>query len=123
MSNDIFFKKRPRVSPRGARRFFGVKKNSYAASVIERIYDYYCRGANNLYLEYLRYYRKEFLDFKEFLSKKYNLFPEEIRRMKSFLLYHKDVSFEADGHITDLIEDESIKKALHQYLGVNINDN
>lgn len=122
MGNDIFFKKSFWISPRGAYRFFGVKENSYAASVIDRICDYYCRGANNLYLEYVRYYRKEFLDFEEFLGKKYNLFPEEISKMKSFLLCHKDISFEADGHITDLIEDESIKKALHQYLGVNIND-
>ncbi len=122
MSSDIFFKRKLRISLMGAYRFFGVRRNSYAASVIHRIYDYYCKGANNLYLEYLRYYRKEFLDFEEFLSKKYNLFPEEISKMKSFLLCHKDVSFEADGHITDLIEDESIKEALHQYLGVNTDD-
>lgn len=122
MSNDIFFKRKLRISPRGAHRFFGVKKNSYAASVINRIYDYYCRGANNLYLEYVRYYRKEFSDFEEFLSKKYNLFSEEIDTLKSFLLYHKDVSYEADGHITDLVEDPAIKKTLCQYLGVNAND-
>ncbi len=117
MSKDIFFKKKLRMSLRGAYRFFGVKRNSYAASVVERIYDYYCRGANNLYLEYLRYYRKEFLNFNEFLSKKYNFFPKEISKKRSILLCHKNLSFEADGHITDLIEDESIGTALHQYLG------
>lgn len=69
MSNDIFFKKTPRMTLIGACRFFGVKRKSYAGTIVERIYDYYCRGANNLHLEYFLYYRKEFPDFESFLEK------------------------------------------------------
>ena len=50
MSNEIFFKKTPRMTLIGACRFFGVERKSYAGTIVERIYDYYCRGANNLHL-------------------------------------------------------------------------
>ena len=51
MRNEIFFKKTPRMTLIGACRFFGVKRKSYAGTIVERIYDYFCRGANNLHLE------------------------------------------------------------------------
>lgn len=123
MNSDIYFKRTPQISLLGAYWFFGVKRKSYAATIVERIYDYYCRGANNLYLEYLLYYRKEFKDFSEFLDKKYNLFPNEINEKKSLLLCHKYLSSEADGNVTNIVEDESIKNTLQRYLGENINDN
>ena len=123
MNNEIFFKRTPRMSLFGAYRFFGVKRKSYAASIVERIYDYYCRGANNLYFEYLIYYRKEFPDFESFLGQKYNLFPDEIENKKSLLLCHKSLAFEADGHVTDLLEDEAIKVTFRKYMGEHIDDN
>ena len=97
MSSEIFFKRTFRMTLAGAYRFFGVQKDTYAATIVERLYDYYCRGARNVFLEYLLYYRKEFSDFETFLDKKYNLFPEEIRTKKSYLLCHKDLSNQADG--------------------------
>ena len=107
----------------GAYHFFGVKRRSYAASIVERIYDYYCRGANNLHLEYFLYYRKEFSDYESFLEKKYNLFSEEIEDKKSLLLCHKSLTFEADGHVTDLLEDKAIKNTFQKYMGEHIDDN
>lgn len=123
MMNEIFFMRTPRMSLSGAYRFFGVKRKSYAASIVERIYDYYCRDANNLYLEYFRYYRKEFPTFTAFLDQKYNLFPNEIASRKSLLLCHKSLAFEADGHVTDLLEDEAIKVTFQKYIGEHTNDN
>ena len=123
MSNEIFFKKTPRMTLIGACRFFGVKRKSYAGTIVERIYDYYCRGANNLHLEYFRYYRAEFPDFESFLEKKYNLFPDEIENKKSFLLCHKSIDFEADGHVTDLLEDAVIGGTFRKYMGEHTDDN
>lgn len=123
MSNEIFYKRTIRMTLPGAYRFFGVKKGTYAATIVERLYDYYCRGARNVFLEYWLYYRKEFPDFENFLDRKYNLFPEEIKRKKSYLLCHKDLSYQADGHVTDLIEDESINQTMQKYLGVEAHDN
>ena len=116
MSNEIFFKKTPRMTLIGACRFFGVKRKSYAGTIVERIYDYYCRGANNLHLEYFRYYRAEFPDFESFLEKKYNLFPDEIESKKS-------IDFEADGHVTDLLEDAVIGGTFRKYMGEHTDDN
>lgn len=123
MRNEVFFMRTPRTTLNGAYRFFGVKRKSYAASIVERIYDYYCRGANNLFFEYLRYYRKEFSNFEAFLDQKYNLFPDEIASKKSLLLCHKSLAFEADGHVTDLLEDEAIKVTFQKYIGEHIDDN
>ena len=123
MSNEIFYKRTIRMTLPGAYRFLGVKKGTYAATIVERLYDYYCRGARNVFLEYWLYYRKEFPDFENFLDRKYNLFPEEIKRKKSYLLCHKDLSYQADGHVTDLIEDESINQTMQKYLGVEAHDN
>lgn len=123
MSKDVFFKRTPRMSLIGAYCFFGVKWKSYAATIVKRIYDYYCKGANNLYLEYIMYYRREFDNFEVFLEKKYNLFPSEIDQKKSLFLCHKTLSFEADGYITNIVEDEAIKNTLMRYLGENTNDN
>lgn len=123
MGSDVFFKRTPRMFLSGAYHFFGVERRSYAGSIVKRIYDYYCRGANNLYLEYFLYYRKEFSDFEAFLEKKYNLFPEEVKDKKSLLLCHKSLAFEADGHVTDLLEDEAIKSTFRKYMGEHIDDN
>lgn len=123
MNRDIFFKRTPRMCLWGAYHFFGVKRNSYAATVVERIYDYYCRGANNLHIEYFRYYRKEFPNFETFLEQKYNLFPNEIAKKKSWALCHKTLDFEADGHVTDLLEDETINNTFLKYMGVEADDN
>lgn len=117
MNNDLFFKKTPKMTLIGAYRFWGVKRKSYAGTIVKRIYDYYCRGARNLYLEYFLYYRKEFSDFEAFLEKKYNLFPVEIEAKKSVLLCHKSLDYEADGHVTNLLEDEAIKDTFRKYMG------
>ena len=37
--------------------------------------------------------------------------------------YHKSLDFEADGHVTDLLEDESIKATFRKYMGEHIDDN
>ena len=123
MSREILFKRALRMTLPGAYRFSGVKKDTYAATIVERLYDYYCRGACNVFLEYLLYYRKEFSDFETFLDRKYNLFPEEIKKKKSYFLCHKNLSKQANGHVTELIEDESINQAMQKYLGVEAHDN
>ena len=123
MSNDFFYKKTLRMTLNGAYRFFGVKRKSYAATIVERIYDYYCRDSNYLYLEYLIYYRKEYSNFDAFLEKKYNLFPKEIERNRSLLLCHKSLSFEANGHITDLLENPEIRNTIRKYMGESNDDN
>jgi hypothetical protein len=42
---------------------------------------------------------------------------------KSFLLCHKSLDFEADGHVTDLLEDEAIRGTFRKYMGEHNDDN
>lgn len=73
-------------------------------------------------IEYLVYYRKEFPNYDTFLEQKYNLFPDEIKEKKSLLLCHKFLRFEADGHVSDLLEDKNIRAAFLKYIGVFSDD-
>ena len=117
ISNHVFFPKKSTVSLCGAYKFFGVKKNSYMGSVVRRIYDYYCGGAINLYRTYRKYYKKEFSTYEEFLGKHFNLFPDEVRSISSKHLYYKDISFQPENNITNLIEDLAIANTVKQFLG------
>ena len=117
ISNHVFFLKKSTVCLGGAYKFFGVKKNSYMGSVVQRIYDYYCGGAINLYRTYRKYYKKEFSTYEEFLEKHFNLFPDEVRSISSKRLYYKDTSFQPENNITHLIEDLAIENTVKQFLG------
>jgi hypothetical protein len=117
IDNHLFFIKRYNISLRGAYRLFGVKKKSYMGSVVRRIYDYYCGDASNLYFTYLRYYKSEFSSYEVYLEKHFNLFPEEVEQLKSRMLYHKDLSFQPENNITNLMEDTAISNTLKRFLG------
>lgn len=117
ISNHVFFPKKSIVSLSGAYKFFGVKKNSYMGSIVQRIYDYYCGGAINLYRTYRKYYKKEFSSYEEFLERHFNLFPDEVRSISSKHLYYKDTSFQPENNITNLIEDLAIANTVKQFLG------
>lgn len=117
IDNQVFFFKRYNLSLRGAYKFFGVKKNSYMGSIVERIYDYYCGGAINLYFTYLRYYRKEFSSYAAYLEKHFNLFTEEVEQLNSKRLYYKDLSFQPESNITNLMEDLAIANTIKRFLG------
>lgn len=110
-----FFVWHPRMTRPGAYLFFGVRRNSYAARIVDRIYDYYLSGAQNLRLYYWRFYRKEFATYQEFLSKRFNLFDNEVAHLSSLLACYKDLSYEPDVHLTQLLEDSTFSGALTAY--------
>ena len=123
VNNHVFFLKKPSISLRGAYRFFGVKKNSYIGTVVQRIYDYYCGSAINLYHTYRKYYKNEFSTYEEFLEKHFNLFPNEVSLILSKHLYYKDTSFQPENNITNLAEDLNIANTIIEFLGDNQEDN
>lgn len=71
----------------------GVKKGSFAESIITRIYDTLTIESVDVLEEFNNYYSKEYLDLKEFLYKKYNLSKKIIKLIlekfdsKKILLY------------------------------------
>ena len=113
----VFYKKSFKTSPIGVYHFFGVKRRSYAGSIVKRIYDYFCGGAMNLFLEYLLCYRKEYESYKQFLLEKYNLFEYEVENSISWRLYCKDLSCTPDINVKDFLEYDEMKNAIRDLLG------
>lgn len=113
----VFFIWKLRITLRGAYRFFGVKKNTYAGSVVERIYDCYCKGAQSAYLTYLKYYRKEFPTFAKYLEGKFNLFPNEVNQIQSIFLFYKIIDYKVGDNTMQLLEDDAMLGILHRFLG------
>lgn len=122
INNYVFFKKSFYTNGIMVYRHFGVKKKSYMGNLVTKIYDFYCRGAKNLYMEYRKYYKEEFSAYKEFLSKKYNLFDDEIEELSSPFLYCKNIGELKDYSIEQLCEDEQILQALLEFLGGQKNE-
>lgn len=115
-SKHSFYKKNRKICLHGALKHFGVKKNSYAASIIERLYDYYCGSSHSLYLSYLKYYRKEFSNYRDFLERKFYMSQDEIDILKSWRLFYKDLSLQSERQIDTLLEDTNIKNAFKSFL-------
>lgn len=112
-----FFLKSFRKTRCGAYRYWGVRRNSYASRVVDRIYDYYFAGAKNLRIEYWLYYRREFPSYEDYLIKRFNLRPKEAEKLGSFRAFYKELTFEEDEQIPQLMEDENIASALKTFSG------
>lgn len=121
--NYILFIKGLRTSKIGIYKYFGVRKNSYAGTIISRIYDYYCIGAKNLFLEYLRFYRKEFSSYKEFLVQKYNVDDKAIEKGVPKRLYCKDIAKALDGQIANFSYYDNFAKMIKEFIGWQANEN
>lgn len=117
-----FFIKSCSTNKFGIMRYFGVKRKSYAGSVIERLYDYYCLGAKSVFGEYLKYYRREFSSYDDFLTRKYNLFSEDMLKVNKYLLFYKNPRFTEDGGITHLLDDETFYGIIIKFLGGEVNE-
>ena len=112
-----FFLWSPRMSRIGAYHFFGVRPHSYASRLVDNIYDFYIAGASNLRWQYLRYYKNEFCSFREFLTKRYNLYPSEVERLSSWRSFAKELKYEPNLYIEELTHDEKMAALLKEYLG------
>lgn len=103
-----FFIKKRSTTLRGAYKHFGVRKKSYMGSVVERIFDFYCHGAEKLYSTYQRYYKKEFPCFKAFLQGRFNLFSDEATALATKQTYHKDFRSQPENNVRCLLMDDPI---------------
>ena len=118
-----FFLWSPRMLRRGAYIYFGVKSKSYASRLVDNLYDFYIEGASNLRLLYFRFYRKEYASFQEFLAKRYNLYPNEVKRLKSWRACVKELVYEPNLYLDQFVQDDSMANLLKKYLGEDENEN
>ena len=118
--NYIFYIWKPRICLCGAYKYFGVIRNTYAGSIVERIYSYYCRGSQNTFVIYNIYYKKEFSSFEEFLERKFNLSLEDAKKFNSKFLCHKELEFQPGISITDLLNDGNMYETFINFLGGDV---
>ncbi len=112
-----FFLKSIKITRWGAYRYWGVRRNSYASRIVDRIYDYYFAGAKNMKFEYWRYYRHEFQSYRDYLIKRFNLREEEAEQFNSYRAFYKEMTFEEDEQIPQLMEDDNMELTLKEFSG------
>lgn len=100
----------------------GVKKDSWAEDLMQRIYDCLLGNVTNVIEEYKKFYQVEYSTLDEFLRKRYGLNESELQTVKdslpqNYILAHGYFDSESDYNIVQLMEYssevvESIKKIL-----------
>lgn len=113
----IFFIKKNNMSKKKFLKKFNVKNNSYLYNLYSRLYDYIIGNCFNLYDEFKKYYKKEYLKFDIFLSEHYNM-PEklikEYNNKKSYYKY-KDVGNEQP--LYPILRDEEVRNIVCEFVG------
>lgn len=71
-------------------KYFHIKEYSYFGILITRIFNYFFSNSINTYKHYTSFYKDEYKNIYEFLSKKYLLNKEEIKLLKEINLYDLD---------------------------------
>ena len=77
--------------------FFGVKKRTYFGYFFSRLYNaLFCRSLD-LEKEYNKYYKKEYPEYADYLSKKYNLSEEEIKELRQGKIFYLKCDSSSDS--------------------------
>ena len=74
-------------------------------------------GAKSVFVEYIRYYRREFDSYNDFLLRKHNFFVKEISDINKYLLFYKNLSLTEECGITNLLDDEEFNNIIIKFLG------
>lgn len=107
----IFFNKHKIHTKSGFVKKMNVKKNSYAESIMIRLYNLYFSSSIKLYSEYKKYYKQEFNSINDFLYNKYNLNKPEIEDLDLKHLYYKELASAPEYYLfIYLLEDDAIGK-------------
>ena len=86
--------------------FFGVKKCTYFGYFFSRLYNaLFCR-ALDLEKEYNKYYKKEYPEYSDYLSKKYNLSEEEIKDLRQGKIFYLKCDSSSDSIVNTLCDDD-----------------
>lgn len=94
---------------------FNISHKGFMGTVLKNIYRMRFSNSYSVYLEYLRYYKKEFKTYKEFLDCYYNLTDFELDNLQSlFLRGSRSERFSSHNH---LLYVKSIREKLNNYFG------
>lgn len=88
----------------------GVKRGSYAAELLERIYAFFIDTSIDLTAEYKNYYESEYIDMPRFLYHKYAMNKNDLSKLfvstksHGHLLFIKSIRWGRDYQIDGLFE-------------------
>ena len=103
-------------------KFFGVKSKSYMGQIISRINDYYFKNSCQLKKDYIKYYKKEYSSFNDYLDKKHNLFQHEIGELNYHTAFfsekHFAERFKSSELLSYIYDDNVIRKKMFDILKV-----
>lgn len=100
-----------------------VKKGSYAARIVEKMFNRYAKYAVSLKKEYHKYYSKEFDSFSDYLKIRHKLFKKEICYFKKHNCYYTNLNDVNEYNVQFLIEDEFFLNLFNDFFGESFNEN
>ena len=113
----IIFDKKTIGSVRKLTRQFGVRYNSYAGEVIQRIYHFYFGDAINLNKEYKRFYKNEFEDVDKYIACRLGI-PEEVRkRLIGNRIFYVNLDEKGEDLDNSFDYDDELKNTFWDLLG------
>ena len=96
-------------------KYFNISRKCFLGKVLQNIYQMRFTNSYSVYFEYLKYYRKEFDSYKEFLDYHYNLVEDELDDLLSILL--RCSKTERFSLHNNLLYVTSIREKLNNYFG------
>lgn len=94
---------------------FNISRKGFLGVVLKNIYRTRFSNSYSVYFEYLKYYRKEFNTYKEFLDCHYNLVEFELNNLLSiFLRCSRTGKFSSHNN---LLYVKTIREKLNNYFG------
>ena len=96
-------------------KIFNISRKGFIGIVLKNIYRTRFSNSYSVYLEYLKYYRKEFDTYSEYLDCHYNLIESELNSLSSiFLRCSKKERFSSHNN---LLYVKSVREKLNNYFG------
>lgn len=119
----VFYDKKTVGSVRGLIKKYGIRYNSYAGEVIQRVFHYYFGDAINLKKEYRKYYMKEYAEFDKYLECHLGI-PLNIRKTFSGTkVYYVDLDDKGDKIGDSFFYEENLKEQFWNLVGGLQNEN
>ncbi len=118
----VFFIEKKKMKKKDFFKMVKVKKNSYLYNIYDRMYDFMLKGKVNLYKEYIKYYKKEYKDFSEYLSEKYHMNEEMKKMFENKKSCYKKYDLCCDQPILALMQDDEVKEIICKFMGGYVYD-
>ena len=113
--NKAFFIKRKNINKNKFFKYFGIKKNTFMAKILNDLFFDLFDNSINLYKEYKIFYKREFFSFEEYLQQKHNLLPNEVKLFQNKKSYYKEINIYNINNILDSAD--YIVQVLEKHMG------